>query len=89
MQGWPAAGLLPVKENNMNSFIIDMQSMTKAEKARRFLAAKGIRSAVNRTQHKGQGCSFSLTVFTGNRNNITREYVCDLLRKIGVDCDIS
>ncbi len=65
----------------MKYFIINVRSMTQAEKARLFLSRNGIKSSVERTVGRG-GCSFSLKIF-GNS-----EAVCPLLSKIGISCGI-
>lgn len=65
----------------MKYFIINLKSMTQAEKARLFLSRKGIESKVERTVGRG-GCSFSLKIF-GESNT-----VCPMLSKIGISCGI-
>lgn len=67
----------------MDSFIINMKNQTQAHKARMLLAKKGIRSTVERTHRRGQGCSFALRVFAGRRE------ACLLLSTAGIPCDIS
>ena len=75
-------------DSDMNNFIIDMKSLTQAEKARAFLAKKGIQSVVERSfGGSGTGCGFVLRVLGGA--NVSRGEVCDLLKMVGVNCDIS
>lgn len=69
----------------MKSFNIKMQSFTQAEKARSFLAKKGIKSIVQRTTGRG-GCSFALRVTDAGRSI---DEICRLLSQIGVGCDLS
>ncbi len=66
-------------------FNIYMKSFTQAEKARAFLAKHRIQSIVKRS-FGGAGCSFSLQVTDRSAN---RDRVCDLLRSIGISCDLS
>lgn len=65
----------------MKYFIINLRSMTQAERARLFLSKNGIKSTVERTVGRG-GCSFTLKIFGD------REAVCPLLSKIGISCGI-
>lgn len=67
----------------MDSFIINMKNQTQAQKARMLLAKKGIRSTVEHTHRRGQGCSFALRV-DGDRRD-----TCRLLGAAGIPCDIS
>ncbi len=67
----------------MDSFIINMKNQTQAQKARMLLAKKGIRSTVERSHHRGQGCSFALRVYAPKRE------ACLLLNVSGIPCDIS
>ncbi len=67
----------------MDSFTINMKNQTQAQKARMLLARKGIRSIVEHTHRRGQGCSFALKVYGG------RKEVCMLLGAAGIPCDIS
>lgn len=69
----------------MKSFTIKMQSFTQAEKARAFLAKKGIKSIVQRTTGRG-GCSFTLKITSAGRS---ADEICRLLSQIGVGCDLS
>lgn len=69
-------------ETALKYFIINVKSMTQAEKARLFLARHGIKSAVQRTTGRG-GCSFTLRIY-GEPGQ-----VCPLLSQAGVSCDIS
>ena len=67
----------------MDSFYINMQSATQAQKTRAVLARSGIRSTVERYHSRGKGCSFRLRVYAD------RGKVCPLLAKAGIPCDIS
>ena len=72
----------------MNNFIIDMRSLTQAEKARSFLAKKNIPSVVERSfGRSSSGCGFVLRILGGSE--VSRGEVCALLRMVGVNCDIS
>ncbi len=66
-------------------FNIYMRSFTQAEKARAHLSKNRIRSIVKRGSGNG-GCGFTLVV---TDNSANRDRVCDLLRDIGISCDIS
>ena len=65
----------------MNYFIINLKSMTQAEKARLHLLKHGIKCTVERTAGKG-GCGFTLKIFGERRT------VCPLLAQTGISCDI-
>ena len=65
----------------MNYFIINIRSMTQAEKARLFLARNGIKSIIRRTTGRN-GCVFMLKIYGD------RETVCPLLSRVGISCDL-
>lgn len=71
----------------MNNFIINMKSLTQAEKARAFLAKKNIPSVVERSfGNSSSGCGFVLRILGGAE--VSRGEVCTLLKMVGVSCDI-
>ena len=63
----------------MNFFDINLESRTRAEKARMLLMKNQIRSTVIRTTGTG-GCRFSLRIFAD------RGTACPILRGIGISC---
>lgn len=65
----------------MKYFIINLKSMTQAEKARLYLAKHGIKSTVERTTGKG-GCGFALRIFG------EKSAVCPMLEQVGISCGI-
>ena len=72
----------------MNNLIIDMKSLTQAEKAKAFLAKKNIPSVVERSfGSSSSGCGFVLRILGGAETS--RGEVCALLKMVGVNCDMS
>lgn len=67
----------------MDSFIINMQNMTQAQRARAVLAKKGIRSTIVKTHQRGRGCAFALRIYGAKKT------ACALLAAAGIQCDIS
>ena len=72
----------------MNNLIIDMKSLTQAEKARAFLMKKNIPCVVERSfGNSSSGCGFVLRILGGAE--VSRGEVCTLLKMGGVNCAIS
>ena len=65
----------------MKFFIINVKSMTQAEKARLYLAKHGIKSTVERTTGN-HGCGFALKIYG------EKSAVCPLLEQVGISCGI-
>ena len=63
----------------MNFFDINVESRTRAEKAKVLLMRNNIRSTVLRTTGRG-GCRFSLRIFSD------RETACPILSRSGISC---
>ena len=64
---------------------IYIKSFTQAQKAREYLARHRIRSIIERTHTRGQGCGFELRI----SGDADRDKVCALLADIGVSCGLS
>lgn len=70
----------------MRTMNVYIRSFTLAEKARGYLARRGIRSMIERTSGGGRGCGFNLKIWLSGADAAAE--VCALLGQIGIDCDI-